>query len=118
MKIKLPNFINPIQIKLKQKCSKFSGGDRLWLTESTFNIQNRRDNKTAKKMFIIDDYKFINDKISTNLYQMKSEFKSNKINEISFSTRNNNNEHKPIKKRLHRSQHVKTRPVHLSANSI
>ena len=38
MKIKLPNFINSIQIKAKQKTNKFSG-DRLWLTESTFNIK-------------------------------------------------------------------------------
>jgi hypothetical protein len=111
MKIKLPNFINTIQIKAKQKNNKFSG-DRLWLTESTFNIKSRF-NKKAKKMFIIDDYKFINDKTtkqfeidSNNLFNLKTELKHNQSNE------------KTIRKRLCRSQHVKSKPIYLSANHI
>lgn len=111
MKIKLPNFINTIQIKAKQKNNKFSG-DRLWLTESTFNIKSRFNKKT-KKMFIIDDYKFINDKTtkqfeidSNNLFNLKTEFKHYQSNE------------KTIKKRLCRSQHVKSKPIYLSANHI
>ncbi len=114
MKIKLPNFINSIQIKAKQKTNKFSG-DRLWLTESTFNIKSRF-NKKAKKMFIIDDYKFINDKTtkqfeidSDNLFNLKTEFKHNQSNE---------RKEKTIKKRLCRSQHVKSKPIYLSANHI
>ena len=67
MKLKLPKCIKKSRKESALSTSTLPSGDRLLLTDSTFSIQSLSSRLSLFKpkkrvMFIIQDYKFINDK--------------------------------------------------------
>ena len=115
MKFKLPKCIKKSGKEAVQNftlpASTVTSGDRLLLTDSTFSIQSRSSSvslfKSKKRvMFIIEDYKFINDK----LYTIQP--KNQNTKELSVSIVTTTKKQHGTAKRLQRNKmHVKSRPT-------
>ena len=112
MKLKLPKCIRKSRKESALSTTKFPSGDRLLLTDSTFSIQSQSSRVSLFKpkkrvMFIIQDYKFINDKFFTPILVDNQRASHTPV---SFEPANKTKH--CTAKRLQRNKiHVKSRPT-------